>query len=308
MSEEQSAAPAVDTSVTTLDTSTGELVTAPAVEQTQPAVGTSDQNSAANGARTQESNEVDEHGEPVRGKNWHARKIDEANRRAAHAERERAQLLELVQRMAPPAKVEPPKPEVPPSEYAGHPGFDPNDPEPSRDDPRWRDYEHYLGAVAQWNARLEGRGMDRTREYRQQETVRQQQVVRHVTAVANNFAEKLEVFERSNPDYSEVVDNLDFEAPLPMARAIITSDDPARIFHALGRAPDEARRIAKLSPDAQIRAIGRLEAHLDSATPVSNAPAPGNPTGSTRAVARGGYRDDFSVEEHIAWRKANPGK
>lgn len=89
-------------------------------------------------------------------------------------------------------------------------------------------------------------------------------------------------FAETRPDYVEAVMGSDWACSEVMADAIQDSDaGPALAYH-LASHPDEAARIAALSPLGQVRALGRIEAGLmegarggaETAMSVSHAPAP----------------------------------
>ena len=71
----------------------------------------------------------------------------------------------------------------------------------------------------------------------------------------------------------------------PWAVAVMEADNGDEIAYYLGTHLDEAKAIAALSPTAQIRAIGKLEAKLAAEpakpSPTSKAPAPINPVSGT---------------------------
>ncbi|WP_401733439.1 hypothetical protein [Stenotrophomonas muris] len=86
---------------------------------------------------------------------------------------------------------------------------------------------------------------------------------------AKRYQESVQAFAETHPDFYEV-----FHGGLPvsesMAQAITETDNPAAIAYYLGQNPEEAARIAAMSPTGASRAIGRIEAKLESqAAPVA---------------------------------------
>ncbi len=86
---------------------------------------------------------------------------------------------------------------------------------------------------------------------------------------AKRYLESVQAFAETHPDFYEV-----FHGGLPvsesMAQAITETDNPAAIAYYLGQNPEEAARIAAMSPTGASRAIGRIEAKLESqAAPVA---------------------------------------
>ncbi len=77
------------------------------------------------------------------------------------------------------------------------------------------------------------------------------------------FQESVQAFSEQHPDFHDV-----FHGGLPvspsMAEAITEADNPAAIAYYLGQNPEEAARIAAMSPTGASRAIGRIEAKLEA--------------------------------------------
>lgn len=91
--------------------------------------------------------------------------------------------------------------------------------------------------------------------------------------------------------------------PQTVLETVIEMPDGHKILYAIGKDPELAEKISKLSPARQALEVGRLEASLKKpvAKPVSNAPAPIKPvdTGSRAS-------DDpekMSMEEFVVWRE-----
>lgn len=84
-------------------------------------------------------------------------------------------------------------------------------------------------------------------------------------------------------DFAEVIKDADVKISGVMVEAIADSEAGPQLINHLARNSEEAERIAGLSPAAQLRAIGRLEAQLSTpAKPkpkTSTAPAPAKPVG-----------------------------
>lgn len=80
---------------------------------------------------------------------------------------------------------------------------------------------------------------------------------------AKRYQDSVHAFAEQHPDFHDV-----FHGGVPvsvaMAEAITETDNPAAIAYYLGQNLDEAARIAAMSPTAASRAIGRIEAKLES--------------------------------------------
>lgn len=111
-------------------------------------------------------------------------------------------------------------------------------------------------------------------------------------------AESLGDFDRD--DFSENV-----KVTPVMAEAILDSDTGAKLLVHLNANPEEASRIANLSPARQAAEIGKLEAKLSSAPKVSKAPSPITPLGANGNTSTSKDPARMSNEEYRAWRSKN---
>lgn len=96
----------------------------------------------------------------------------------------------------------------------------------------------------------------------------------------SEFAAREREFVKSTPDYYEVTRSAGLSITQAMVDAAAESEEAAAVLYHLGKNPDVADRIARLSPLAAAREIGRVEARLiaerEKAKPatVSKAPPP----------------------------------
>lgn len=131
--------------------------------------------------------------------------------------------------------------------------------------------EDYIEAVADWKAE-------------QKITQREQQ--KRQNEVKTSYAEREESAREKYSDFQDVVYSDDLAISRVMMEAIIESDLGPEVAYHLGKNPREAERISGLSPVAQAREIGKIEASLASKSPdmkkPSSAPEPIKPVG-TRA-------------------------
>ncbi len=108
-------------------------------------------------------------------------------------------------------------------------------------------------------------------------------------------------------DFEEVTNSADVPLAPYMARAMMESEVGADIAYYLGNNPAEAKRIVSLSPTAQAREIGRLEARFTEQSggrKVSSAPDPINPIGdkgTTGRVEKAKTLDDPNLSD-AEWR------
>jgi hypothetical protein len=120
------------------------------------------------------------------------------------------------------------------------------------------------------------RGLKESEAKRQAEARQREQV-----ALMSAWEKKVDAASAKYEDFDEKVGEL--KPVNEFIVAIMDADNGADIAYYLGSHPDEVQRIAQLSPIAQMRAIGRLEAKLaaeptEPKTP-SKAPAPIKPVG-----------------------------
>ena len=148
--------------------------------------------------------------------------------------------------------------------------------------------EDYVEAVAEWKLAQRDQGI------RQQQVEMTQKQILDKTEKIYAQAEKTDGFDRDAFD----------ELPLTqtVAQAIIDSDVAPQLMAYMSSNPEEAERIAALSPARQAAEIGKLELKV-SATKVkaSNAPAPIKPIGN-RGGATNNDLGKASMEEYLALR------
>lgn len=169
--------------------------------------------------------------------------------------------------------------------------------EPSRD--QYADYESFLEARAEWRAAqaVEKRLAERERETQQrtaQETAAKQ---------AAEFRKRVNESAKSLEDFEDVIAEATRDASLPVARLAAepfdAAENPGAVLYHLAKNPDEAERIAALSPARQAREIWLLDSKLKSqpqAQP-SRAPAPVSPVGGKAALATDDITGNETPEE-----------
>jgi hypothetical protein len=122
---------------------------------------------------------------------------------------------------------------------------------------------------------------------------------------ARDWSEKRTKAVESHPDYAEVAERDDLQITVPMAHAIVNSDNGPEIAYWLGQHPEEAARIAQIgNPVRTVYEIGKIAAAI-AAPPkpeVSKAPRPIPRTVGNNANA--GPRDvaEMTTEEYAAHR------
>lgn len=148
-----------------------------------------------------------------------------------------------------------------------------NNGRPDVNDPKWKNYEEYTEALAEWTA-------DRKIEARitaDRETSQQRNKQQRLSDALSSFNEKAEKARDKYPDYDELFDSAIISEA--MSEPILTSDNGPEIAVFLAKNPDIARKLYRLSPVDAAREIGKIEAKLDDApeTTTSNTPPPIKP-------------------------------
>lgn len=142
------------------------------------------------------------------------------------------------------------------------------------------DYEKYLQALAAHEAeKIAEQRIQQERQaswemqQRQAQEYQRQQAAMQYQATLN---QKLEAATKKFPDFVEVVSSPELPGLQGTAafNAILESEVGAEVMYYLGKNPAKAHQIASLSPVAQAREIGRIEAAIESGKTVSNAPPP----------------------------------
>lgn len=105
-------------------------------------------------------------------------------------------------------------------------------------------------------------------------------------------------------DYDAVTRNPNVPITPDMAEVIRDSDAGPDLAYHLGKNPQEAMRIAQMSPTRRAVEMGRLEARVTA--PKAAPKQPPAPVSPVSAIAAGGSKDpgNMSMSEYIAWRAA----
>lgn len=120
-------------------------------------------------------------------------------------------------------------------------------------------------------------------------------------AVRDAYYGREAAFKATAPDFDVVVANPALPALSPAAaKAILSSEKGPQLVYHLAKNPGKAAHIARMSPDAQAMALGRLEAELSApAAPRTTTKAPPPPS-TTPAAAASGHPLDFSKPGNMA--------
>lgn len=208
------------------------------------------------------------------------KRLDELRRQAGDAQRMNERLLALMEKTL--VKGEAPRVQAPEGP-------------PRRED--FQDYEGYLEAKADWQVAEKLKVLETKAEtYRQQQAVVQREAT---------WEQRQQAASKKYEDFAEVALADDLTITPIMAEAMKDSDMGPDVAYYLGKNPDQAERIAKLNPAAQVREIGKIEARLEvKAEPVkrpSKAPPPIDPISSGSGSSSS--LEAASQKEYEAMRK-----
>lgn len=170
------------------------------------------------------------------------------------------------------------------------------DPKPSRD--QYTDPDTYDSALETWGVR---EGERRGREAAAKEAT-DKAAKDAATAVETGWQARLEKARTEMPDFDEVALSDAVRITDEMALTVKNVENGPQLAYHLGKNPEEALRIAGLTPAMQIYEMGRLAASLGKEKPsVSKATKP-HATLGTRASAVSKDPSEMSMDEYAAKR------
>lgn len=168
---------------------------------------------------------------------------------------------------------------------------------------KFKTADEYVDALADWKA---------------EQKLAAKEAKQQITQVESTYAEREEVVREKYEDFQKVVYNDDLRITEEMALVIKESEVGPELAYHLGKNPDEALRISKMSPLGQARELGKIEATLVATPPTSgkkasSAPEPIRPVGSRSATPKYDTTDPrstsvMSTAEWIAAENARRAK
>jgi len=152
-------------------------------------------------------------------------------------------------------------------------------PAPKTDDTPKREqfesYEEFIEARADYRAR---KAVQEERQKQQSETQKSTEAERQKGAEVE-FRKRLQATASEISDFADVMENAgDIYITNGMRDAIQESPLGPRILYEIAKNPQEAERLAGLSPSAAAREIGKIEARLEAATKKPDTEAKDTPT------------------------------
>ena len=163
------------------------------------------------------------------------------------------------------------------------------------------DFDQYVAAKAEWIA---SKKINETLNERERRSAEERAAAAHYQAV-DGWNQRLEKATAELPDFKEVIESSDVPMSDFMRDAIVESDLGPKVAYWLANNPEEAKKIASMSPLATVRAIGRIEERLESQAKAPKkptaAPAPLKPVGGKASVQKD--PGQMSDAEYLEWRK-----
>lgn len=160
---------------------------------------------------------------------------------------------------------------------------------------QFESFDDYVSAKAEWVAEQKFRTLTES----QQRAAQEQQAKRQQAEVSQSWQQRVESARTSVPDYDEIIESADVVLSPAMGQAIVESEQGPMVALYLARHPEEAEKLASLSPTAVARAIGRIEAKLEGEQinkTQSTAPKPPSPVrGSTVKPTSALEADDYDT-------------
>lgn len=195
-----------------------------------------------------------------------------------------------------------------------------NDPRPSLEQFDY-DVAAYNKADGEWLQRQIDRGVE-SRLSKEREAAMANTAQQQAQAARQAFEDRANKFAAVTPDFPAVVSNPALmqtlqEAP-NIVRAFAQSELSAQILYHLGQHMDLTARIARMAPEQQLMAIGRIEGELERAAAPTPSPAPNQqpskqkvltqapppPTPNAGATTPTKDVNSMSMEEFVAHERA----
>lgn len=192
---------------------------------------------------------------------------------------------------------------------------DQKDPRPVRE--TFDDPSRYEDALIEWAGRraalvAESKALEKIEadKVTEAEAVQKKATEEATKKTLAEYAERRAKFIEAHPDFEELVEtqhpddrSKELQINIPMAQVIYNSEDGPDIAYYLGKNPDEAARISKLTPLQAVKELGRISARIASQPAPATKPAPikALKTGSEAATRKTPAEE--SMEEYGARRQ-----
>ncbi len=174
--------------------------------------------------------------------------------------------------------------------------------EPTRDQYPNIPYEEFVELRAEWRANqtVDKKFKERDEADRQSKAQKEQETQRE------QFRKAMKESAKDIEDFDDVISDIKATDPVAnvSASALEAADAPGKVLYHLIQNPDEAERIASLSPGKQAREVVKLEEKLSKPTvKPSKAPEPIKPVGGKSVVGDEMPDAAKNPEKWMEWRK-----
>jgi hypothetical protein len=164
------------------------------------------------------------------------------------------------------------------------------------------DYDQYVGAVAQYNAQMALREENKRIQAEQAEQQKQQQMAQ----IAQNYQQKESEARSEFEDYDEVVRNPNLPINTVMAQVIQRSDVGPQVAYYLGKNPQVADQISKLSPLDAVKQLAVIETNLSKEPDVAPPPKPVEPVSTLGSGEQTKIDPEkMTMDQWLEWRNKN---
>jgi hypothetical protein len=162
-------------------------------------------------------------------------------------------------------------------------------------------YEDYIEALTDFKA---AQAYQRIQVETEQRQAQQRQQAQH-----SEWQSRVQAYKAQAPDFESVLENAeDIHLSPALQQAILEHEAGPRLAYELAKDRKTLEKIARLSPTAAIRELGKFEAHAlngDTKAPaISKAPPPISPVGqgSTKSTKK---PEEMDFQEYKKWRLRN---
>jgi len=173
------------------------------------------------------------------------------------------------------------------------------DSEPTLD--KFQNFDEYVSAKAEWIA---ARKIEQTLSEREKRQVAERDAADR-QKTADSWGKRITQATAEMPDFEDVIASSDVPMTSAMQQTIMESDIGPRIAYYLAQNPDDAVKIAEMSPIRAIAALGRLEERLSqqpASKKVTSAPEPVKSLSGKASSKKNPA--DMSDAEYAKWRRS----
>jgi hypothetical protein len=178
----------------------------------------------------------------------------------------------------------------------------PPEPKPTLD--QFETVEQYDAAVRAQEVKDEVARQLQIKNEAEAEEARKLQEAKELSDFTSRIDKARDKFKDFNENF-EFVDSVSNQSP-GYARALVTSEVVGDIIQHLAANPAEAERIATLSYEGQVKAIGAIEAKIQSPPKpnrTTRAPSPVDPVGGSAKTAQIKWKPGMTPAERAVWKK-----